>query len=172
MTEQPKCQEALARRCVEHLEREDRALQRLNQTLHEVRDALRRHDTVGLPNLLEAQQQELRHVADVRRDRADLRDELAQALGISSAQATIARWAETLSPEDRRQVMQSRDRLATRAQETAALADGSIAVVARGLQILADVMQVLTGSPRHSGRYLPDGSLDHQATTHYYQNQF
>lgn len=172
MTDLQKCHDALAARCLEHLEREDRALEALNGTLRLVRDALRRHDTAALPQLLESQQQQMQQVAAVRRDRGELRARIANSLGISLEQATISQWAQTLSSDDQRQVMQYRDRVAERAQETAALADGSIAVVARGIQVLSDVMQSLTGGPPHSGRYRPDGSLDQPATTHYFQHQY
>ena len=151
--------QSLPENCVVHLEKEIETLDALNQSLSEVAQALREHDTQRLPMLIESQQSRMKDVARVRKERQRLRGQIAMDQAISEDTESILSWAETLPEPDRTQVLNRRNRLSVLADESSRLAQTNMAVVQQGMLVLSQVLECLTGEDTTSDRYTSSGNI-------------
>lgn len=150
--------EAAAAHCLEHLKREEVALNRCCDALQQVRQALRGNHGDELLTAIETQEQTEKQLCGMQTERTRLTNRLAVTLDVPASLATVGRLLRCVEGGQRLELQRARRQVRRASKAVERLCRGNAALIAHRMEMIRRLLYAFGAI--NTGAYQKTGQVD------------
>ena len=152
--------ERLALTCLAHFEKEEAMLAATLDAMRAIRSALIARDLQQLETAVSQQQQTAKTAGDLRASRDEIRQRVAESLGMATEHVSLRHVVKLASPRIADRLESCRRRLSEMANEIERMNRANAMLVRHSIDMLHGFLECLAGAATRSNRYDAGGRIE------------